>query len=78
MRLCFYSGLLAFAMTATQAVKLDTEQDLAALLNAVQTISEKDADSTVSKMMKPSKAERLPSKLMKSAARNAGELDAMN
>ena len=76
--MCFYAGLLAFAMTATQAVKLDSEQDLAALLNAVQTISEKDADSTVSKMMKPSKAERMPSKLMKSAARKAGESKAID
>ena len=76
--MCFYAGLLAFAMTATQAVKLDAEQDLAALLNAVQTVSEKDADSTVSKMMKPSKAERMPSKLMKSAARKAGESKAID
>ena len=63
----FFAGVLAFAMTATQAVRLDAEKDIFDALFAAQEGSvtetkpahkEQSADDIIKKMMSPSKEEK--------------------
>ena len=74
MRLCFYAGVISAAMTATQAVKLDSTEDFMKAMEHAQSHTE-EVNETIHKMLKPSKSERMPSKLSKSAAKNASILN---
>ena len=59
MRLCFYSGLLAFAMTATQAIQLDTDENFLEFMETHKVKSkEKSVDEAIKKMLAPTKEEK--------------------
>ena len=66
MRLCFYAGLLAFAMTATQAIQLDTDENFLEFMETHKVKSkEKSVDEAIKKMLAPTKEEKQGEKMKK-------------